>query len=174
LFLNNTELPILVIESSGYRFNISHKRLRQHTFNMAHQLPTSTQQEATSILRALDAGLLEGFHKIIKVTGKYYLPDLEKAIKVIPVDACIIYQYTHVRERSKWLRRRAWQNSEIFGFCSSFIRPIFGPIARSMSGAMEHALLNVHLALNTSSYRLPALRIMHKVRRGDSSVLAIL
>jgi len=174
MFLNNKELPILVVESSGYRFNIVHKRLRQHTFNMTRYLPTSTQQEATSILQAFDAGLLDGFNRIIKVTGKYYLPDLEKEIKNIPAQACIIYQYTHAGERRRWLPRRAWQNSEIFGFCSRFIRPIFGPIARSMSGAMEHALVDIHMALNATSYRLPAMRIMHKVRRGDSSVLVIL
>jgi len=143
---------------------------------MTQHLPSSTQQEATSILQAFDTGLLDGYKKIIKVTGKYYLPDLEKEIKKIPERACIIYQQTHAGERSNWLRRRrsAWQNSEVFGFCLKFIRPIFGPLARSISGTMEHALVDIHLALNTSSYRLPALLIMHKVRRGDSSVLVIL
>jgi hypothetical protein len=174
LFLNSTELPILVVESSGYHFNISHKRFRQHAFNGTQQLASSTQQEAASILRAFDVGLLDGFAKIIKVTGKYYLPDLEKEIKEIPAHACIIYQQTHAVGRNKWWRRRAWQNSEVFGFCSEFVRPIFGPIARSTSCAMEHALVDMHLALNTSSYRLPALRIQHKVRRGDGSVLVVL
>lgn len=183
LYLNSTGLPILLVESSGYSFNIFHERLRQLTFNTTITLASSTTQEAVSILAAYDAGLFKGFAKIIKVTGKYFLPELEREISKIPYPACIIYQHSHLQPHilsMSWQvsaigKSHAWQNSEVFGFCSSITRQIFGPISQSFSGAkMEYFLVDIHLTLNTPYYRLPTLRILHKVRRGDSSVLNVL
>lgn len=138
LYLDRTRAPICVVESSGSSFPIVHDRLRQYSFvGGAHS--SSTHAEAESILRAFDSGMLDDYRRIIKITGKYFVPDIETSL---PREAAVVYQ-NRVSKRK--------QPSEIFGFDAEHTRAIFEPILRG-SLLMEDALVNVHKRIGARSF----------------------
>lgn len=139
LYLDRTRAPICVVESSGSSFPIAHDRLRQYSFvGGAHS--SSTHAEAESILRAFDSGMLDDYRRIIKITGKYFVPDIETSI---PREAEVVYQN---RDDSSWK-----QPSEIFGFDAEHTRAIFEPILHGHR-VMEDALQNVHERIGARSF----------------------
>lgn len=152
-YLETTNLQIRVIESSGYDFSIEHERFKQHSFvtsiDRENIEPTSiiqTRREAESILKAYESGILDGFDIVVKITGKYYVPELEQEISKIPNDCGIIYQQSKLSETS--------QSSEIFGFKKEYTDYIFGSM---LNGDLhfEEAISNIHEKLNCNSYRIP-------------------
>ena len=83
-WLNYTNLPIYVIESSGYNFNhISHERLKVISF-IDEPKENSSIAEASSILHALNNIKEENYTHILKVTCKYYLNDIENILNELP------------------------------------------------------------------------------------------
>jgi hypothetical protein len=171
-YLDNTNLHIAVIESSGHTFDIpSSHRFQQATIDISNTLNkaaknVSTVGEAISVLKAQELGLLNGFTHAIKVTGKYYLPDLEKEILKMPSSAEIVYQ--HISNGNT-----KWQNSEVFGFNVKLLKPIYDQFLANEKGHlfMEQGIYDIHLKLGVESYRLPPLQIHEKVARGDGSIL---
>lgn len=112
-WLNNTELPIYVVESSGYDFpNIKHKRFHLYTFNLIKykDSTSSTLKEAESILYILDKIKDEPEYinadYILKVTGRYFLPNIEDELKKCN-DNTKIYVQKH--------RYGKFQHTEYFG-----------------------------------------------------------
>ncbi len=172
-YMDNTNLNIAVIESSGHVFDIptSH-RFQQATIDISNTLNkaaknVSTIGEAVSVLKAQELGLLKGFTHAIKITGKYYLSDLEKELLKIPASADIVYQHTtNTKTR--------WQNSEVFGFNTNLLKPVYDQfLANAKTNLfMEQGIYDIHLKLGgVESYRLPQLQIHEKVARGDRSIL---
>lgn len=158
-YLENTNLQIRVIESSGYKFMIEHERLKQHSFNTkiepGNTSPTSlllTQREAESILEANKSGILDGFDMIIKITGKYYVPEIETEISKIPGDCGIVYQNTNITKES-------WSiPSEIFGFRKEYIDKIFKNMMleeKNTDMYFEKIILNIHEKMNCKNYIFP-------------------
>ena len=151
-YIENTNLQIRVVESSGYEFPIEHERLKQCSFvtkidreNIAPTL-VPTRCEAESILKANESGILDEFDIVVKITGKYYVPELEKEISKIPDDCGIIYQQGKFSETG--------QNSEIFGFRKEYIPNIFENMTKS-DVCFEDVIYNIHEKLNCSSYTIP-------------------
>jgi hypothetical protein len=168
-YLDNTKLHIAVIESSGHTFDIpSSHRFQQATIDISDTLKeakhTSTVGEAISVLKAQELGLLNGYTHAIKVTGKYYLSDLEKELREVPSSADIIYQHT-TNPNTKW------QNSEIFGFNVKLLKSVYDQFLENGHLFMEQGIYDIHLKLGMESYRLPQLQIHEKVVRGDGSTL---
>jgi hypothetical protein len=151
-YLENTNLQIRIVESSGYEFPISHDRLRQYSFITSIEreklLPelVPTRCEAESILEANKSGILDGLDIIVKITGKYYVPELEEEINKIPDDCGIIYQHGKFSETG--------QNSEIFGFKKEYISNVFEKILTS-DVIFEDVIHNIHEKLNCKSYTIP-------------------
>lgn len=157
-YLENTNLQIRVIESSGYRFPIEHERFKQHSFNTkiepGNTTPTSlvqTQREAESIIEANKSGILDGFDLVIKITGKYYVPEIETEILNIPDDCGIVYQHTTITPESSGIP------SEIFGFRKEYTDEIFDLMINEKNPDMffEKIILNIHQKLNCKSYIFP-------------------
>lgn len=111
-WLEYTSYPIYVVESSGYDFpNIEKKdnRLKIFTHTNPTSLPSSSQYEARSILYALEN--MNDVHDedyILKVTGRYFLPNIENSLKNTSKDKDIFLQI-HRNKKDKF------QNSEYFG-----------------------------------------------------------
>lgn len=107
-WLNETPYSIYVVESSGYDFpDIQHDRLKIISFQLNEKLPSSSQYEARSILHALDEMKEEDdIDYVLKVTGRYFLPGIEKSLKNISSDKNSFLQIH---------RKEGWQNSEYFG-----------------------------------------------------------
>lgn len=96
-WLNYTNLPIFVIESSNYNFNnIKHERLKVFSFD-GQPLPNSSVAEANSILYALEKlkDYNEEYTHILKVTGKYYLDGITQTLSLLP-DNYDIYTQQHI------------------------------------------------------------------------------
>lgn len=151
-YLENTKLHVRVIESSGYEFPIEHERFKQYSFKSTLErekinrdiIPTHT--EAESILKANESGILDGFDLVVKITGKYYVPELAEEISKVPEDCGIVYQNSKSSENS--------QNSEIFGFKKEYINDIFTKMIKN-NIFFEESIYNIHEKLNCNSYTIP-------------------
>lgn len=111
-WLNNTNFHIYVIESTGYEFDIHHERFKCVSFNFPTNY-SSTISEANSMLYLLneiknDENYINCTH-ILKVTGRYYLKNIEYELNNKCINGLPIYlQYTHDYNIN-------WQNTEYFG-----------------------------------------------------------
>jgi len=135
-WLEKTNYIIVVVESSGYNFpNIEHDRLHKITFKFSQPMPTSSQYEANSILYALDNIKNCEFYKncthILKVTGRYFLPDIEKHLNSKPQDKDLYLQ----RHRDNNIR---WQNSEYYGIRKELFHSLLKYV--KIRGLMENEL----------------------------------
>jgi hypothetical protein len=165
LYLEHTNAMIFVVESTGYTFPIVHDRFRQFTFASQNETTyySSSQAEADSILRAYESGMFDGYRRILKITGKYFIPDIVGVIENIPRCAGVVYQNGC---------KHAWQPSEIFGFDTKYTCSIFEPVYKSTE-TMERSLWNVHRRLGTEAYVLPPLGLGGRmIPRADGTILS--
>jgi len=164
-WLNNTNLPIFVIDSYGNEpnlFKISSSKLQIHSFQQKNKeiilKPSIVEKE--SLLKALEFFDFSEYDIIFKITGKYYSSMFETVLPYIPSDAQIILQYN---------RNTEGQNSELVGIKTTMFKQIIEKINTNTS--FEKCLKNIK---NLITYRLPPLSIDKKVSRSDGSVLDFL
>ena len=170
-WLANTDLIIYVVESSNYDFPEykNNPRVKVYTFISTNQIDckhcSATPYEAESILRAFNYFGLNTYDKIIKVTGKYYIPNIEQIIEDIPPDAELYFQNLHEYDRKV-------QNSEIFG-CQTKLLPTL------MNLIIKNSRLNMNFENTLYSikdkyivYRLPPIKLETPIRRsGDNKIM---
>ena len=162
LYLEHTNAMIFVVESTGYTFPIVHDRLRQFSFVSDEAYYTSSQAEADSILRAYNSGMFDGYQRVLKITGKYFIYAVDQVIETIPRCAGVVYQNGC---------KHVWQPSEIFGFDTVYTRSIFEPVYTSTE-TMERSLWNVHKRLGTEAHVLPPLGLGGRmIPRADGTML---
>lgn len=163
-WIQNTSLPIFIVESSNYSFpEFDGTRVQKCTFDLKN-LNSSTQYESQSILYAMNRfkDKMEQYTHVLKVTGRYYLPDIENILDNIP-DASLICQ-------SSYSLFKGWQNSEIFGFKKELANDIFIKISKDGGPLMEKHLYD--LTLKMIYTRLPSIPNIDKVKRGgDENVV---
>lgn len=160
-WLQNTQLHIVVIESTGYNFpGIKRSnRIIVLTDKITEPLPSSSQYEARSILFAVQKLVkLPDDVLIIKVTGRYFIPGLESELANIPANTDIILQS---------LGAPIWQNSELFGFRKKFAKDIFSPLITT--GLMEAHLASIQAQYKW--YKLKPLQLAWPERRGGDKAL---
>lgn len=160
-WLENTTLPIFIVESSNYTFpEFANSRLKVCSFNLTNQ-PGSSQYEAKSIKYAMEyfKDDLKPYTHIMKITGRYYL-DIENILpRLNNID--IILQYTHYDNIK-------WNNSEIFGFRIGIENEFLDPILED--GFMEETIYKY--ATSHSFERLPPIPNTKKINRdGDSLII---
>jgi hypothetical protein len=159
-WLEKTNLPIFIVESSGYSFpEFKNTRLNVCTFDLQNQ-NSSSQYEAKSILFAMETFKedLKKYTHILKVTARYYV-DCESILSTLP-DVDIVVQST-VDHNIKF------NNSELFGFRNGLEYQIFNPILNK--GLMEH---NIYNSLQSNTYaRLPPFENIYKTKRGGDSLI---
>ena len=111
-WLSDTNLPIYVVESSGYTFpDIQHERLKIFSFRMDSGKASSSQYEAISIQYALShmkqLPEYESYTHIMKVTCRYFLDGIEKVLYEVE-QGCDAYLQKHFNPSI------SWNNSEYF------------------------------------------------------------
>ena len=121
-YLKTTNFPLYVVESSGYTFPEfkNNSRVYIYSFNMDatnHSFTNKTPLEAISILNIYNYYNLAKYKNIIKITGKYYIPNLESYLKNKDPNADIYVQSIHRKYNNKY----TYQACEILGFKSKFI-----------------------------------------------------
>lgn len=164
-WLNNTTLPIFVVDSSGYPFNeFKNTRLKTIPFEL-DATGTQSKLEALSIIHALEhSPELRAYPVIIKVTCKYFIKDLETYLQQTPLTTDLYLQNTYSdSDRS--------QHTEVFGFRSHMYQDIFNSILHGVENAqdMESAVHN--LSQRLSYTRFPAFSLDDTFYRGDGTVL---
>ena len=143
-WLNETNLQIVVVDSSGYKFlEINNKRLTVIDFNIDTKLSGSSQYEAISIIYALnkikEMNILNNCTHILKVTGRYFLENIEDTLNNTEQDLDL-YLQTHRNDDIKW------QNTEYYGIKKDLLTPMLESIINK--GLMENNLYNYSLDCN--------------------------
>jgi hypothetical protein len=136
-WINETKYDIVVVESSGYEFpDIQHERLHKINFIIDNKLPSSSQYEAVSILYALDKINDSEFYNncshILKVTGRYFLNDIENVLNKTEQHKDL-YTQIHCNHVIKW------QNSEYYGIKKELYHS-FAEKIKNEPILMEHGL----------------------------------
>lgn len=158
-WLEKTNLPIFIVESSGYSFpEFKDTRLKVCTFDLQDQ-QTSSQYEAKSIIFAMECFKedLKSYTHILKVTARYYV-EIENILPRVPdVDIVLQSQVNHDIK---------WNNSEIFGFRNGLEYQILIPILKI--GLMES---NIYKFSQSHTYtRLPPIQNIYNVKRGGDGL----
>jgi hypothetical protein len=165
-WLKETNLPIFVVDSSGYKFEeFKRSRLQVCSFNLT-QDKSSTFSEASSVLYALSNCLeLKNYDVIVKVTGRYYIPEFENILKNVVGDEDL-----YLQKRRSMINDA--QNSEVFGFKREIGEDIFTPLVQDGNiKVMEERLMD--LSKIKKYRRFPHMSNMYKVRRGGDGYMLI-
>jgi len=170
-YIKYTNLTIYVVESSNYSFPEfkNNPRVKVFTFKTDNKIKcndcSATPYEAESILKAFNYFDLKRYDKIIKVTGKYYIPNMETLIKNIPADADIFFQNTNENMLGK-------QNSEIFGCKTKFLPEIMNKIIENSRRNMNFESTLYNISMNYKVYTFPPIILTRPVKRsGDNKVM---
>ncbi len=160
-WINETHLPIFVVESSGYTFNEIPKNDRLHIFSFTiddNLMTSSTKGEKISINYAIKQ--MERFNQykkashVLKVTGRYFLEGIENKLD----DKFDLYLQLHRNDVINV------QNSEYYGIRKELIIPFLNSINNKL---MEHALYN--FSLNTTWTTIGP--FPNNVKRGGDKII---
>jgi hypothetical protein len=170
-YIKYTDLTIYVVESSNYSFPEfkNNPRVKVFTFKTDNKIKcndcSATPYEAESILKAFNYFELKRYNKIIKVTGKYFIPNMETLIKNIPPDADIFFQNTNENNLRK-------QNSEIFGCKTKFLPEIMNQIIENSKRNMNFESTLYSISMNYKVYTFPPIILTRPVKRsGDNKIM---
>jgi len=165
-WLNNTSFDIFVVESSDYNFNeIKNDRLHVYTFKFNEKLSSSSQYESRSILNILNNiknnnnnNKYNDSTHILKVTGRYYLDNIEEVLNNLDNDKDLYLQIHRSNDRK-------WQNSEYFGIRKDLLEELANTIKDE--GLFEHKLYNFSLDKKYIKFG----PFKNNVRRGGDNLL---
>jgi hypothetical protein len=170
-WLTYTKLPIYIVESSNYSFPefANNPRVKIFTFKSDNTIDckqcSATPYEAESILKAFNHFGLSKYENIIKVTGKYFIPNMETLIKNIPPNADIFFQYSDEPELQK-------QNSEIFGCKTKYLPEIMNQIITNSQRNINFESTLFSISRNYTVYRFPPITLKTPVKRsGDNKMM---
>jgi hypothetical protein len=159
-WLNKTNLPIFIVESSNYNFpEFNNTRLKVCSFDLQNQA-SSSQYEAKSILFAMEAFKeeLKEYTHVLKVTARYYIECENLLQNLENVDLILQYQVNHDIE---------WNNSEVFGFRNGLEHELLDPILNL--GLMESRIYN--FSKYHSHKRLPPIKNVFRTPRGGDGLI---
>jgi hypothetical protein len=161
-WLTKTDLPIFIVESSGYKFSeFSGTRLKVYTFNLSEKLASSSQYEARSIIAALEYFKedMKPYTHILKVTARYYVEDMRSILYNSPPTKILVQHLQNTPLK--------WNNSEIFGIRKRCLKPLMKTIINL--GYMEQAIYNFK---ETHTHRiLPPMKNVFGARRGGDDFI---
>lgn len=173
-YLNFTDLIIYVVESSDYIFPEfkDNPRVKVYAFKPDNDIICNrcwaTPYEAESIKRAFNYFGLIKYERLIKITGKYFIPDIDNLIKNIPPNADIFFQNSNENNLYK-------QNSEIFGCKTEYLNDIMDKIIENSKNNMNFESTLYTLNTLYIIYTFPPIKLTKPVKRsGDNKILTVL
>lgn len=179
LWLTCTNLDIYVMESSGSTLDIpNHPRINMYSFTIPNDIVqgNSSIGEAMSIQKAMEYfGLVEKYEFIVKVTGRYFVPELESFVNNVlsisrPIPSFLFQQYKRNLIFSvifqDYIRGKNRQPSEIFGFKSNLYKVFTDRIINHTTHLMEESLHEMSSHPSMTIYRMPKLKLHKPVKRG--------
>ena len=174
-YLKNTNIKLFIIESTdnnklGQIFN-NNPRIKFFSFKKKDSVffhnidnDSTSAYEAYSIINAYKKFDLHKYNKIIKVTGRYYIPNIEKIIRDLQQDPDIYVQ-------NKVFHDSKSQRSEIFGMKSNLCLGIMIGVIKNKI-LIEEYLYNLYYKHDKNknpgfiAQRLPLIKLDEVVYRG--------
>jgi hypothetical protein len=138
-WVNNTTLPIFVVDTSGYTFDEIPKsdRLFIMSYKIQHPISSSTEGEKIGLMYAMSQmsqmsqNLECDFTHILKVTGRYFLEGIENNLEKANTNEYDLFLQIHRNNEGKW------QNSEYYGIRRDLMQDFITSIQERL---MEHCL----------------------------------
>jgi hypothetical protein len=145
-WISQTSLPLVIVESSGVGFPhlqryVTSNRIDIVINNSTKQGGSSSKLEAESLNAAIaymnkhPQGKFDNYTHVLKVTGRYFLADIEEALNQMKSNYDF---YLQIRRKREML----WQNSEYFGIRKELIHNLTLSVLNE-NNLMEHSLWNV-------------------------------
>jgi len=162
-WLNETNLEIFLIENSDYSYdNIKHSRFHLMNIVFDKKFRSTSQYEARSMLYAInimkETDLFKNCTHILKVTGRYFLENIEEKIKEKGDGFDLYVQHiNNIETRS--------QNTEYYGIRKEYIEEMLNNVKDV--GLMEQCFF--HYTLNKKCTILGPFK--NDVRRGGDGIL---
>lgn len=167
LWLNKSNFLIYTVDSANHpMFKTSnHPRWRALSFDQGIDTgPCYSILELNAIARSEKYFDWSQHDLVIKVTGKYFLPNLENIISYIPNDTHLVLQ----RKSNVFIK---YQNSELYAFKPGYAQKL----QKNFNGkGSEQSLYEFAKRCKEKCLRFPSLKIETKNPRGDGSVLSYL
>lgn len=162
-WLNETNLDIYIVDSSNKGISINHPRLFQYKFEQLENFAVKNPSiyEVNSILEAIRHFNFKNYDMVIKITGKYFIPQLETCIDYLPKSDIILQYRTDTNG----------QNTEILAIKPSLIYDVISGYRNNQS-CLENFICNIKN--NYNSYRFYSFKLDSLVKRSDGSVLNFL
>jgi len=174
-YLQNTNVDIYIIESSNdkilksiYRDN---SRVHIHSFDLNNSIimkkfpQSSTFYEIISMYEAYKYFKLYKYNNIIKVTGRYYLPTIEKALNNLDNKYKLYIQHRTMKLKKNLI----YKQTEIVGFKSYYFKNIFNEVVKQNKN-FEDVITN--LSKKERYAILPRLDLEYPIKRGgDKKVI---
>jgi hypothetical protein len=165
-YLKFTNLDLFIVESSEYTFPEFQNNPRVKVFSYKNNLKYSNSiygnkhpspLEANSIIKAIDYFNLNSYEYIIKITGRYFIPNIAQIR--IPIGTDLIFQ-------SKW--NIFFQHSEIFGCKANLLKQLMEFIIKySFILNFENCLML--FSYKYTYYRIPKIKLQECVKQGSTS-----
>jgi len=178
-WLKETKLPIFVVDSAGRGFSPSistHRSFKQLKFDQTNVLGFdvgSTEGELLSLKRAWEAfqGDWSRYDYVVKVTGKYVLPDLQFEMRKVNKGNSFILENFSDHPEVGYLR---WVNTELLGFNAAHMGDLLEKLANNEGGTLEDKLGQMIMTHQYSEQQLNnmALPVGYRTQRGNGDVLA--
>lgn len=173
-YLENTNVDLFIVESSGIEIlknkYKNESRINYYCFEInsnnifGEKARSTSELESFSIMKAIKYFKLNEYDKILKITGRYYIPNIERIIDSM-IDSVDMY----VQERHS--KKGKWQSSEIFGMKSNIL-PYFMYQQIKSEKIMENYLFNLYHESEDNknpilrAQRFPSIKLNKIVVRG--------
>ncbi len=182
LWLTKTKFKIVVVENSGYKFDIENTNLEQITFispkkklkkklRKENQIKSKGQHEMYSLNYACkNSEFIKNSDYVIKITGRYFIPKLERILNnKINKNIQIIHQST----KFKSSKRKGVNRCEVVGCSTNLVKDFFKfPLIHNM---MEIAMMNRYkIYKKDKKLKLPEMKLHKKTIQGCGKVLKTL
>jgi len=162
-WLNNTSFDIYIVDSSNTGLQIIHPRLYQYKFEQYDKFVTSnpSKYEINSIFKIINHFNFEKYDMIIKITGKYFIPDFESYIKQI--DSADLILQNRIDTHG--------QNTELLAINYKIIHDFINQYNDKYNSFENYVYSKKH---KYNTYRFKALILDAYTKRSDGSILKYL
>jgi len=166
-WLNKTNLNIVMVDNSLQDNTDDIKKLQSSRFELL-RFPMKGEDgmqkgylESKSVLEAVKhSKLINNATHIIKVTGRYFVPDLEKELNNISIETDYIYQ-------------NKGRKCEIYGIKKDLINKILDPVLKQKKIYLERYLSKYKKTLD-NIHKLPKFKIENTIMGGRNEIRTFL
>ena len=165
-WLNQTNMQVYAVNSGGEPIGITHDRFHEFVFTQKGPFVCPTYHESDSIMRALDHFQFPNNSIVLKMTAKYFCPELEDLLGYVPQKTNLVLQSRHLR--------REWC-TEMFGMRPNTLREFMSVCSNNSDASMEkHMYRFLFFHTGKDAVRMPKLSVTGNNKRDCGDILTYL